>query len=203
MPTEQQEARPKRMHGIVPTPYEIPSELKPAPAKPRNPRPLMITIVSWYFFARAVVSLLLAIVPWGDPDSAVANYLTASPSLFGMLPRSFRPNPLLGHATQTNFVQALPFVFLATAVLFGLLAWKLWTLSNRWRWATMFWSAYALFSTVRFVMLDTMVRSVVDIPLPPLPEQVKLALFANVVWNLLILCYLAFYPGVKQAFEGS
>ena len=56
-------------------------------------------------------------------------------------------------------------------------------------------------TTVRFLVLDSIVRSSVAINFPPMPAQYKLAVLISIAWNLLILCYLAFYPGVKEAFE--
>ena len=32
-------------------------------------------------------------------------------------------------------------------------------------------------------------------------NEYKLAILISIAWNLLIFCYLSFYPGVKDAFE--
>ena len=151
---------------------------------------------------KAVIALLLALVPWGDPDSGVASFLTANPSLaFSMIPRMFRPSPLLSGEAQNTYVQGLPFIFLLAAILCGLLAFKLWTLSDKWRWGTIFWAVYSLCTTARFLVLDSIVRSSVSINFPPMSNEFKLALLISIAWNLLIACYLAFYPGVREAFE--
>jgi len=199
---QQKDARPRRMYGITPTPFEIPPERLPKSTMPKSKRPLVISILAIYYMIQAGVSLLLALVPWGDPDSGLANYLTANSSLvFHSIPRMFRPGLGVPGQAPSAMLQMLPFVFLAIGILSGLLAFKLWTLSARWRWATMFWAGYSLCSTLRFLVIYSAIRSAVDMPLPPLPAQFKLALIMSMTWNLLVVCYLAFYPGVKEAFE--
>jgi hypothetical protein len=188
------------MHGI--THVDIPAQYLPAEERTHSGRPLLISIVAVYMLIKAVVALLLALVPWGDQDSGLASFLTSNPSLaFSMLPRMFRPIPGMPAGAQTAYVQGLPFIFLFVAVLCGLLAFKLWTLSDKWRWATIFWATYSLVSTVRLLVLDSIIRSSVAIKFPPMSDEVKLALLFSIAWNVLIACYLAFYPGVKDAFE--
>jgi hypothetical protein len=192
------------MHGITPTPFEIPPERLPKTTKTKSKRPLLISIVAIYYMIQTGICLLLALVPWGDPDSAIANFLTAHSSLvFHSIPRMFRPGMEIPGQAPGAMFQMLPFVFLLVGVLSGLLAFKLWTLSARWRWATMFWAAYSLCSTLRFLLIYAVLTSAVDVPLPPMPAQYKLALMMSMSWNLFVICYLAFYPGVKQAFEGQ
>lgn len=196
---DQKQAKPK-MHGVAH--IDIPAQFRPAEARTSSGRPIMISIVAVYMLIKAVVCLLLALVPWGDPDSGMASFLASHPSLaLSMLPRIFRPSPYLSGEAQGHYVQALPLLFLLLAVLCGLLAFKLWTLSAKWRFAAMFWAFYSLCTTVRFLVLDSIIRSSVAISFPPMPAQYKLAILLSLAWNLLILCYLAFYPGVKEAFE--
>ena len=200
MPDQANGSKPPRMHGI--THVDIPTQFRPAEERTASGRPIVISIVAVYMFIKAIFALLLALVPWGDPDSGVASFLAAHPSLgLSMLPRMFRPSRYLSGEAQGHYVQALPILFLFVAVLCGLLAFKLWTLSAKWRWAAMFWAFYSLCSMVRFLVLDSIVRSSVAINFPPMPAQYKLAVLISIAWNLLILCYLAFYPGVKEAFE--
>jgi hypothetical protein len=192
------------MYGITPTPNEIPPEHLPKSTTPKSKRPLLISIIAIYYLILAGVSLFLALVPWGNPDSGLANYLTANPSLvFHSIPRMFRPGLGMHGQTPSDMPQMLPFIFLAVSIFSGLLAFKLWTLSARWRWAIMFWAGYSLCSTLRSLVIYSALRGAVDIPLPPLPAQYKLALVVSMAWNLLVICYLAFYPGVKDAFEGQ
>jgi hypothetical protein len=200
MPDQTNGSKPPRMHGI--THVDIPAQYRPSETRPPSRRPILISIVAVYMLIKAVVSLLLALVPWGDPDSGIASFLVANPSLaFSMLPRMFRPIPGMPAAMQSNYVQGLPFIFLFVGVLCGLLAFKLWTLSDKWRWATVFWASYSLVSTVRFLVLDSIIRSEVAINFPPMSNEYKLAILISIAWNLLIFCYLSFYPGVKDAFE--
>jgi hypothetical protein len=200
MPDQENGSRPPRMHGI--THVDIPAQYRPVVERTSSGRPIMISIVAVYMFIKAICALLLALVPWGDPESGVASFLTAHPSLgLSMLPRIFRPSPYLSGEAQGHYVQALPILFLFVAVLCGLLAFKLWTLSAKWRWAAIFWASYSLITTVRFLMLDLIIRSSVAINFPPMSAQFKLAVLISIAWNLLIVCYLAFYPGVKEAFE--
>ena len=206
MPTRQNETKPQRVHGIVPTPFEIPPEHLPPRRPESDGRPFLISVAAVYFLIRAVVFLLLALVPWGDPDSGIAKALIANPGFaFSMIPRAFRPAPVIAGQAPGADAQMLPFIFLALGIICGVLAFKLWTLSARWRWATMFWSTWALASNVRLILIDLALRSAIKsemgVAFPPMPAELQLFLFSSIVWNLLIICYLGFYPGVKQAFE--
>ena len=118
MPDQTNGSKPPRMHGI--THVDIPAQYRPSETRPPSRRPISISIVAVYMLIKAVVSLLLALVPWGDPDSGIASFLVANPSLaFSMLPRMFRPIPGMPAAMQSNYVQGLPFIFLFVGVLCG------------------------------------------------------------------------------------
>jgi hypothetical protein len=201
MPEPRTTAKPK-MHGITPTPFEMPPGHLPEQVIPKSKRPLLISIVAIYYLIKAGVSLLLALVPWGDPESDLASYLTANSSLlFHSMPHMLWPSRDMPNQTATAYLQALPVVFLVTGVISGLVAYKMWTLSSRWRWGVMLWSGYSLCSTVRALVILSIIRSAIDIPLPPVSAELKAALLVSMAWNLLVVCYLAFYPGVREAFE--
>jgi hypothetical protein len=80
MPAQQKNTRP-RMYGITPTPYEIPPELLPQSTRPKSKRPLPIALYGWYRIAWAGFSLILALIPWGDPESKLASYAAAHPAV--------------------------------------------------------------------------------------------------------------------------
>src|ERR1035441_6396225 len=76
MSAQQKDNRPRRMHGITPTPFDMPSDLIPV-SKAKSQLPLFVRLLCAYQLMRGVVNLLLALVPWGDPESSVTSFLSA------------------------------------------------------------------------------------------------------------------------------
>jgi hypothetical protein len=190
------------MYGITPTPYEIPPELLPKSTRPKSKRPLPIALYGWYRIAWAGFSLILAMVPWGDPESKLASYAAAHPAVIvDLLPgfiRMFLPSYQMHHWSPAAFTQGLPFLFVLAALLYAAQGWMLLALNKWWRWYTM------LASGLTVVQIAIGLSALMVVPLPlPISGPALAAVFMIGGWNALIFCYLAYYPGVKEAFEGQ
>ncbi len=111
------------MYGITPTPFEIPPERLPKSKMPKSKRPLPIALYGWYRIAWAGFSLILALVPWGNPESKLAAYAAAHPAVIvDLLPgfiRMFLPSYQMHYWSPVAFVSGLPFLFVAAAILYA------------------------------------------------------------------------------------
>jgi hypothetical protein len=194
--------KPRRMYGITPPPYEIPPERLPQPKLPKSKRPFLITLYGGYRLFWAGVSLILALVPWGDPESGLTSYAVAHPALVvDLLPgflRMLLPSFTLGRWSQGAFLLGLPILFSMAAVLYALQGWMLLALSKWWRWFTMLAAAL----TVAEIAIGLSAR-LVGTASRPLSSAALTAVLIIGTWNLLVYCYLGYYPGVKEAFEGQ
>ena len=202
MPAQQKVDKPLRMHGITPTPFEMPAELRPQAKMPKNKRPLPITIYACYRLAWAGVSLILAMVPWDDPDSKLASYAAAHPAIIiDLLPgfiRMILPSGKMHHWSPTAFLHSLPFLFVLAAILYAVQGAMLLALSQWWRWFTMLSAGL----TVAQIAIGLSAMLVVT-PTHPISGQALAAIICIGGLNLLVFCYLAYYPGVKEAFDGQ
>jgi hypothetical protein len=204
MPTEPRETKPPRMYGVVPTPYEIPPELLPV-SKPRgSEHPLFIRLIVIFILAKAGFYLLLALVPWSDPQSDVASFLIARPAfVLGMIPR---PLLLCEGAMEgcvvSKLVQGLPIMFLFLGLIYLFSAWKLWDTDKFWtsiiRWGIMFQSGATVVKTI----IDLSARYVGG-AVAPLSDAMRLALFVFIVWNLFIFCCFAYFPSGEEAYDST
>jgi len=202
MPAQQKVDKPRRMHGITPTPFEMPPELRPQPKMPKSKRPLPITLYACYRLAWAGISLILALVPWDDPESKLASYAAVHPALIvDLLPgfiRMFLPSDQMHFWSPAAFVQGLPFLFVLAAILYAVQGSMLLVLSQWWRWFTMLASGL----TVAQIAIG-LSAILVSPPSHLIYGQALAAIIFIGGLNLLVYCYLAYYPGVKDAFDGQ
>lgn len=194
MPTQTKDGKPRQMYGVVPPPYEIPPEHL-AGSRPEKKEPLFITLMAGYLLIRGGIYLLLALVPWSDKESGVAQFLIAHGTLiFGLLPHSFQPpSGMAAGSPSSAYVTALPVVFGLVGVVYVGCAWKLWSLDRFFtsmiRWAMMFVSLatvakMAIVLSARFIGTQD----------APLSDSMMLAVFLSVVWNLVIFGCFAVCP---------
>jgi hypothetical protein len=142
----------------------------------RHKIPVLIRLFIWLLIFRSAVNLIFALIVGLAPDSATANFVATN---FDAWPKQMAPEA----------------AFYVSAFLYGLMAWR-WA-SRDWkaRWFVMFMSgATALKMLVNYSALW------VGQPIPPTLGQ-QASLFASVGMNLLICGYLAFYPGMADAFK--
>jgi len=119
MPTEVKDAKPRRMHGITATPFEMPAGILPEQKQRESGRPWLISLFAIVYFVHAGVSLLLALVPWSDPESGLATFLIAHPSfVFSLFPRMIQPTLAEVGSIRNNVLQGLPVIFLILGVIY-------------------------------------------------------------------------------------
>jgi hypothetical protein len=204
MPTQPGETKPPRMHGIVPTPYEIPTEHLPVSKPAKSAMPLFLRLIILFVLAKAGFYLLLALIPWSDPQSDVASFLLARPALvLGMIPR---PLLLCEESMQgcvvSRIVHGLPIVFLFLGLIYLFSAWKLFNLDKFWtsiiRWGIMFQTGATVLKTI----IALSARYVGETE-APLSDAMRLALFIFVIWNLFIFCCFAYFPSAEDAYDSK
>jgi hypothetical protein len=200
MAEQQKDVRPRRMHGITPTPFEMPPGLIPE-SKTKSHQPLFVRLICAYLVIRGGANLLLALVPWGDPESSVASFLSArSAIIFSLLPQSFRPPEVVGVGSMGAYAQGLPFIFLFVGLIYLACAWKLWNLDKFWvsiiRWGMMFQSGATVLKTM--IILSARYVGTVE---APLSEETRMALLLFVTWNLVVFFCFACFPRVEDAYD--
>lgn len=201
MPELLKDAKPQRMHGIVPTPYAIPKEHLPQRTAPGSKQPIYITLIVWYLLLRAGSYIFLALVPWGDPESGMAAFLIAHRALvFDQISMWVNPRELNPAEPLAAFFQRAVFLFLVLGLIFLASAWKMWTLDKFWvsivRWGMVFLHG----ATVIQTMIELSARYVVG-QQAPLSGAMRTALFIDVAWNLLICGLFAMFPDVEGAYD--
>jgi hypothetical protein len=193
------------MYGITPTPYEIPKDRLAKSNWREKKRPWLITLFILNNFVHSGFYLLLALVPWSDPDSDLAATLLAHPKLvFGILPKMIRPSMsemAMGGVTIQNVLSGLPVIFLGLGIVYALAGWKLYDIDPWWyfviRWSMMFNSGYILVQLILSVSADYVVSAG-----PRMVSDAALSYMIPAIgWNLLIVCYFAMMPDVAKAYD--
>lgn len=169
---------PQQMKGIVPPPYPIPAEkTQKRNATYEVKTPLLITLFAWFCFFRAAVDIVFGLIVGLAPESGVTAYLSTH---FDPAPKLISPE----------------IVFYFLAVVYGMIGWRWYCRDWRARWVAMFMSGASVATTM--VNLFAERASGLYTPMSPGRES---ALIISSAFNLLICLYLAFYPGMEQAFK--
>ncbi|MFZ0746021.1 MAG: hypothetical protein WAM85_16540 [Terracidiphilus sp.] len=169
---------PQQMKGIVPPPYRMPEGKGVRTNNALKVKtPLLITLFAWLCFFRAGIYLVFALIVGLAPESSAANYLSTH---FDSYPRE----------------ASAEIVFFVTAFLYGLIGWRWYSRDWRARWVAMFMAGANVALTMIALLADR--ASGLN---TPLTDGQQLGLMVSSTFNLLILLYLAFYPGMAQAFR--
>jgi hypothetical protein len=174
----------------APIPVPIAGQPPAQPAKIFQERrlPIPIAIVGGYYALRAVVFLALASILSSHPSSDVASLLVAHAQ--SLVP--FTLYEAGGRVAADLLAEAM----VATAIL-SIIVSVMWFIRYwRIRWITMFYAGVSLFRTVLYFATDKAAGLTTT-----LRSDQKEALTIACAVNLFVFCYLAFYPGVAQAFE--
>lgn len=201
MPKEPAIAQPRRMHGVVPTPYAIPQEHLPQRTTQGNRQPVYITLILWYLLIRSGVYFFLALVPWTDPTSNVASFLIAHRTLvFDQISMWVQPAFLNSAESLTAFFQRAVYLFLLLGLIFLFSAWKMWGLDKFWvsiiRWVMIFLHG----ATAIQMVIELSARYVVAQP-APLSAAMRAGLFVDFAWNVLLCGCFALFPDVDGAYD--
>jgi len=180
------------MKGIVSPPLEMPAHLRERHRPPQKKDPLLLRLITYILVLRALAFLLLAFILWSFPDSAVGTYLVANSDFFFRRPRHFESVQQIRQSAHDFMMIG----FLLVGVVYSIVAWK-W-LTRFWlaRWGTMFLASATLLKTGISLFADR--ASGVDTQFTAAQTQ---ALLVSSILNLAIILYLAFSPGVAEAFK--
>jgi hypothetical protein len=173
----------REIKGIVRPPMRMPDELlgprsgRAIRQTPKVEVPLLVRLFVWYCFVRAGSYLAFAMIVGLTPESTIAVFLATH---FDPVPA-----PLPAEA-----------VFFLLAILYTVVGWRWFTRDWRARWAAMFLSG-ANAAAIAVNMIADRAAGHPESLAPP-SQQATIVAFA---FNLLLCCYLAFYPGMEQAFR--
>ena len=143
----------------------------------RHKLPTLIRWFIWLLVFRSAVNLIFGLTLGLAQDSSVANYILAN----------FDPWPKKVSAEG---------VFYVTALFYAVMAWRWYSRDWRVRWALMFISG----ATAAKMLVNFAADRAAGNPIPMTQGQEQVLLLSVGV-NLLICGYLAFYPGMAQAFK--
>ena len=139
--------------------------------------PLLIRLFVWLLVFRSAVNLIFALIVGLAPDTAAAAYIATT---FDAWPKQMPPEG----------------VFYVSAFLYGLTAWRWYSRDWRARWFVMFLSGATAAKMLGNFVADRAAPSPT-----PLSLNQEASFFVAVAINLAICAYLAFYPGMAQAFK--
>lgn len=143
----------------------------------RNPLPFLIRMFVWLLVFRCLVNLVFGLTIGLEPDSSAAAFITVT----------FDPWPKQVSAEAMFYISAL---------IYGVMAWRWYSRDWRVRWVVMFMSG----ATAAKMLANFAADRAAGTPTPLTPGQ-QLSFMMSVGINLLICGYLAFYPGMAQAFK--
>jgi hypothetical protein len=169
--------------GIVRPPMRMPSELLGQRSKrtdkqaPKQDIPLLIRLFAWFCFLRSVAYIAFAMIEGLAPDSPTAAFLSAN---FDFVPAPIPPEA----------------AFFVLAILYCVIGWRWFVHDWRARWGAMFMAGAA----AARIAIDRIADYAAANPTPLTGPQQQAAIL-SIAFNAIVCCYLAFYPGMDQAFR--
>lgn len=143
----------------------------------RNKLPLLIRLFVWLLVFRSLANLTLAFTIGLAPDSSATAFILGN----------LNPWP------KQLSAEAMFYIF---AVIYAVMAWRWYSRDWRVRWAVMFVSG----ATAAKMLANFAADRAAGSPTPMTQSQTA-SFFVSVAINLAICAYLAFYPGMAQAFK--
>lgn len=143
----------------------------------RNKLPLLIKLFVWLLVFRSSVNLIFGLTIGLAPDSSAAAFIATN---FDPWPRQLSAEAM----------------FYILALIYGMMAWRWYSRDWKVRWAVMFMSG----ATAAKMLANFAADRVAGTPTPMTQNQIA-SFFLTVIINLAICGYLAFYPGMAQAFK--
>jgi hypothetical protein len=188
---------PTQFPGSVPPPWKIPEERLGKAKSYDTPRPVMVTVVVCYLALKALVYLICAVTTSGPNDSAFSAFLLEHGHfVFHELPPPFMPFRGAADFSEKAYIALLPVAFGIMAVYSAVAAFFLYMLNYWVRWITMFVSGATAVKTILFLSANYIGGETFALS----GDQI-FAILVSIGANLVICFYLAFYPGVSEAFE--
>lgn len=143
----------------------------------RNKLPTLIRLFVWLLVLRSAVNLIFGLSIGLAPDSRAAAFITTN----------FDPWP------KQVSAEAMFYIF---ALVYGVMAWRWYSRDWKVRWAVMFISG----ATAAKMLANFAADHTTGTPSAMTADQTA-SFFLAVAINLAICAYLAFYPGMAQAFK--
>ena len=171
------------MPSLDPIKTYVPQKMQTGPVRERSDhveRHKLPTLIRWFIWLlvfRSAVNIIFGLTLGLAPDSSAANYILAN----------FDPWPKKVSAEG---------VFYVTALFYAVMAWRWYSRDWRVRWALMFIAG----ATAAKMLVNFAADRAAGNPIPMTQGQEQILLLSVGV-NLLICGYLAFYPGMAQAFK--
>jgi hypothetical protein len=188
---------PTQFPGSVPPPWKIPEERLGKAKSYDSPRPVMVTVVACYLCIKALVYLICALNVSGSNDSAFSSFLIAHGHfVFHELPPPFMPFRGAADFSEKAYLSLLPVAFAVVGIFSGVAAFFLYMLNYWVRWITMFVTGATAVKTILYLAANQIGGETI-----PLTAEMITSILIGVGANLVICLYLAFYPGVAEAFE--
>lgn len=157
-------------------------------ARSSGEAPIGITVITWFYFVRGCACLIFASLLFSRSNPGLVDWFAGHSR--AMVPFQVR-------ATASLPVTNLLAEGLVIMGIFSVIVGAMWMVRYwRIRWITMCYAGVALGRTALFFVSDKAAGFSTQ-----LSTEQKQTLVISSVANLVILCYLAFYPGVAQAFE--
>jgi hypothetical protein len=182
----------QEVEGIAPPAAIQPPKPVPVPVSqrdlPKSSVPMSLNIITGLYFVRAVFYFALGGKLLSDPNSDFSQWLMSMSGV--MIPFT------ITHRHPEEFVRLVGEAMVVTAGL-SLVVGVMWLLRSwKIRWITMAYSGGMVLRTAvhYFAGAASGVGS-------GLSADQTSAVMLGCAINLLVFCYLAFYPGVKEAFE--
>lgn len=143
----------------------------------RHKLPTLIRLFVWLLVFRSAVNLIFALTIGTAPDSSATAFITTN----------FDPWP------KQVSAEAMFYIF---ALIYAVMAWRWYSRDWKVRWVVMFMSG----ATAAKMLANFAADRAAGMPTPMTQSQIA-SLFVSVALNLAICAYLAFYPGMAQAFK--
>jgi len=143
----------------------------------RNKLPTLIRWFVWLLVLRSAANLIFGLTIGLAPDSHAAAFIATN----------FDPWP------KQVSAEAMFYVF---ALIYGVMAWRWFSRDWKVRWVVMFMSG----ATAAKMLANFAADRAAGMPTPMTQNQIA-SLFLTVAINLAVCAYLAFYPGMAQAFS--
>ena len=170
---------PYDIKGVVKPPYLPPEGLeRQENDRPEAKLPPAIRAFAWMCIGRSIIDFLFAFIVIFIRDSNLAKFL--------------------GETFGSRFKLIPPVAeFLVSGFLFAFIGWKWFSRDWRIRWIAMFLTGAIAIRSITLVMVDRASAAQGRV----FSTQKEAEMMLHAVFDLFVCAYLAFYPGMAQAFK--
>jgi hypothetical protein len=185
---------PQEIKGYTRPPQEMPAHMLERGEAKEKKAPIVITLFTWLCLLRAASYFLVAFILWSYPESSFSTYLVSNPAW--IYRRTSRSAGIYGGPEETTVREFILVICLFMGVLYSVTFWKWYTRFWLARWGLMFVCGATAIKTAVYMTADQIAGSEAL-----LSDVQRAGMLVSIGLNILICGYLAFYPGVSQAFK--